>query len=665
MSSLKAEDQVSFAGKATTAADAISQVRNALKHLVGPEGLDIIPASAVTQGRESHLLISSFPQSSKTPHTTFKEADLHALSRVPLSTVRRKLSTALSSLLRAAAARESWEPGRADRLLHVKQDTVVKQRRLRISKMALAESRRLVLTADPFATPATLAFEQLRSVASSTGATTAEDSVESVVSPAQGDKSGLVKRKDRLLTICGEKFLADFTFYDVTAAEINVKVKFRHLADSKSNETGDADVDEDFAELLRKQDFDSLKTAFLKLMALEALSSAVSEEVSLIHALRCFEEDLIDAHHAEKKHWVSDDGCMQNGHGIVKRSALGLSITFMKDHTALLGVEDAIPAREISASRSHPTVRQDILSTSVPSTLQFQFCEAKMVSVHAQYVLLFDSPIIVCLSVAQNLERVGSGNEKDKLATTNGNNGKAVSASKEMFSSRVDVHPEDGTGKKQYWPSLQTLLAPVVFGPHERPEEDGYPRESQGPSLQALSKEVVKKREHWSQQATEFIAAASLPGKQYMQFSHSGIDTVSGLTICRVPLSHPKNVKPIFALIRQQIVFNELFKSCFASPIYPDKSRSGFLRQPVEVVLCDAPSFISLNLYDTVLDDILSVAIAVELGGDINVNLKLLSEKPHACSDAKAAAILRVCRSIPLTLMTVTKLGHKSSAARS
>lgn len=640
--------------KGTTAADAIAQVRTALKELVGPEGLDIVPFPTPAGAGDS----SPVPPEKE---LFFKEADLHALARVPLSSARRKLTAGLDALRAAAAARESWEPGKADRLLRVKHDTVLKHRSMRASKASLAECRRLAVTADPFATPVALAIQRLRAVADETGATTTEDTVESEVPQSHGDAAPPTRRMDKLLTICNTKFLADFHFFDVASSEVKVKVKFRHLT-AEDSEIGDDDVDESFADLIQKQDFDSLKTAFAKLMAQEELSRAVSKDVSLIDAFRCFGDDLLSAQQAEKKEGLSDEVRLCSGHGIIKRSALGLSIEFMKNHTALLGVEDAIPEREISVGRSQLTVREDMLTGAAPSSVHIDFGQTKLVSVKALYVLEFKNPIIVCLSVAQSLERVGRDDDPAK-ATDKSNSDQNLNQM--PFSAPSDSRSDENSSKKQHWPSLQTLLAPAVFASLEQAEFEETGKDGKMDTFRTPSKKVVKKREHWSQHSTEFIATTALPDNMFLEFSHSGSDTVPGLAVHRVPLSHPKCVKPIFSLIRQQVLFNELFKSCFAKPIYPDKARTSFLRQPVEVVLCDAPSFMSLNFYDIDIDDILSVGITVELGGEVNVSLKLSSEQHHPCSDAKASAIMRTSRSIPITLMTVVRLGQEANANRS
>lgn len=628
----------------TTAADAIADVRSALHSLVGPSGLSILPSPSASRS----------PSPSSRNH---KEASLHPLSRVPLAAARRQLSTALDALKGAASARESWvHPEKAERLLHVKRDTVVKTRAIRASKAALVECRRLAATGDPFATPVALAIHRLRAVAVAANAITTEESSETPILPTNGQPA--TTRKDRVLTVCGTKFLADFHFFDLAAETTNVKVKFRHLT-ANDSEIGDDDIDASFAQLIQRQDFDTLKKAFEKLIAQEKLSADVSQHISLIDALRCFEDDLIAAHQAEAAASQLDkklpgEDTSRLGHGIIKRSALGLNIVFMKGHSALLGVEDAIPPREISVSRSHPTLRQD--------TGPFEFAEAKMFSVGAQYVLTFQKPILVCLSVAQNLERVAGAPNHVAAESAMSNALKSSTGDRDVFGQRSDSRSEDDTGKKVCWPSLQKLLAPVVFGGQDGSDGEGNGNVGKEGTTVTPAKEVVKKRVHWSQHSTEFIAAAALTDNYYVEFSHSGSDTIPGLAVHRVPLCHPKNVLPIFGLIRQQLVFNELFQSCFGSPVYTNPTLKPFQPQPVEVVLSDAPSFLQFSMYDNSMDDILSMAVTVEVGGDISVTLTASSDQPHVCSDAKATAILRVSRSIPLTILTIVKLGTSGAS---
>lgn len=592
-------------GPSPTAADAISTIRNTLSHLVSPAGLHLSPPN---------------------------DAHLHSLSPLCLPTARRTLSTALDILLGSAKARETWDSTASvtDRLRRVKADTVVKRRAIQASKTALAECKRLANTQDPFATPVALAVQRLRAVADATGAIT-DESVE---------LDGSMKK--RLLTVCGRKFIADFHFTDVGGNDVNVKVNFRYLT-ADDAEVGDPQVDVSFADYIKRDDFGTLKAAFEKLIKQEKLDALVNG-VSLTDALRFFEEDLLAAHMAELKGGLDEDTRMRIGHGVIKRSALGLCLKFMEGQTAILGIEDATPPRKIAVGRAHPSLLPELQTDGIPV---FEFGDCKMVATNAQYVLTFRKPVHVCLSVAQSLERVVLESEVEtaEVGTTGG----------DRVEQSMDKGNE-GLRQKHYWPSLQKLLAPLVFATPEAGETNGDV---------AAAKEVVKKRDHWSQQSAEYIAAVELPDGHYVQFNHSGSDMIPGIALHRVPLCHPRNVKPIFALVRQQIVFNTLFVSCFAKPIYVEPGLTPIQPQPVEVVLCDAPSFMQFNMFETSLNDILSMAVSIELGGEINVALKTTSDQQHICSDRKATAILRACRSIPLTLLTIVRLAASGTLGRS
>ncbi|CDF35340.1 unnamed protein product [Chondrus crispus] len=603
----------------TTARDAIFDIHRALHSLASSSGLSRLPS----------------PQP-----RYLRQASLHPLSRRPLAAVRRELALSLVALKGAAAARESWESPNPDRLLHVKRDTILKTRVIQASKAALAECRRLAATQDPFATKDELAIHSLRAVAVAANAITSEE----VPDPASATAKPVAKR---ILTVCGAKFLADFHFFDAPNDHVNVKAKFRHLT-ADDAELPDSDIDADFVNLIRNADYDAIKFAFHNLIAKETLSARVSQHISLIDALRGFEDDLISAHHAEVNAPVPstpntlDADPARRGHGIVKRSARGLRITFMKGRHALLGVEDGIANRSIAITRTHPTLT---------SNGRFHFDQPKMATLAAQYVLTFENPVFVCLSVAQTVERLAGVPPPQPPATaTGGSSGRPL----HDRNHRTDGRPEEASDKNTCLPSLQELLAPAVFGERDglNDEEMSNPKK-EGPTP---AREVVKKKTHWSQPSTEFIAAAALPNKQYIEFSHSGSNTVPGLAICRIPLCHPKDVLPVLGLIRQQIVFNELFRSCFGSPLYTNPTLKPFQPQPVEVVLCDAPSFMQFNLYDSVVQEILSMAVTIELGGDISVSLQSSSDKTDACSDAKATAILAVSRSIPLAILTILKI---------
>lgn len=613
---MKPDDMMITDKDNTTASDALQQLNEALKELVGPSGLAILPQR--DQAKEP------------------READLHPLSKVPLARTRRKLFAALDALKKATQARESWEDDKTDRLLKVKQDAFIRSRAVKKSKAALAECRRMAITTDPFAGRATQALQWLRAIAEEMGATLAEEKT-------PGDDG----KQDVQLSIIGSTFLSDFHFIDVMGNVVKVNVKFRYLM-ANNEEAGDPAVDASFAALCESENFEGLRDAFKALFDLETLAKSIGG-VSLVEALRCFEDDLLAAQEFERKSGAADEARMGMGHGIVSRSAQGLSIKFMKGHSAILSVEDAIPSREISIARSQLIMRPDEMDGSLPV---FEYTETGTAKVDAQYVLRFNEPISVFLSVAQSLQRVGGG--EDMARDMRPSMVKASNSGQEMFNSRGEVRIEDNSTKKPCWPSLQKLLAPQVFRATEGKGGDTSVKKD-GETIRA--REVVKERIHWSLQSSEFIAAASLPDGQYLEFSHSGTDVVSGLSVHRVPLCHPRQVKPIFALVRQQIVFNELFRSCFGFPVPVEDGMAGLLSQPVELVIGDSPSFIHFSFYYDAIDDMLAMAVNITLGGEVSVTLKTTNGRSLACSDAKATAILRVCRSIPLTILTISKMG--------
>lgn len=607
--------------ESSTAGDALQRLQDSLKDLVGPLGLSIIPSSDI-------LNSSVMP---------FPESHLHPLSNICLARTRRKISSALEVLKNSALAPQSWEEDQPSRILRVKRDVVIRTRAVRESKAALADCRRLAITADPFASRAALAVQRLRAVAEETGATIMEE-------------GNTVDGNDVILTVCGTKFLADFNFFDVSGSVVQVKVKFRYIT-ANVEEVGDAAVDASFAEYLQKEDFDALRKAFTSLIQLDKLDAAVPG-VSLIDALRCFEDDLLDAQSMERKANLLDHERISRGHGVINRTAQGLKIDFIKGHSAILGLEDAIPSREISIGRSQLISRASHAIN--PAMPLFELTNTKTATVDAQYVLRFHEPISMCLTVAQNLERMQNreGAKKPARPTLM----KASGYGKGVFTSRGDMRNEDSVAGEHSWPSLQELLAPRLFlgqktGSDFHMSQDG----------QALERSIGKENVHWSQDATEYIAAAALPNNQYVQFSHSGSDVVSGLSVHRVPLCHPGDVMPILALVRQQIVFNDLFTSCFGSPIRVASDMISAVRQPVEVVLCDSPSFMQFSLFDDSMDDIVNMAVDIGLSGELSVTLKTSSGRHPSCSDAKVTAILRVCRSIPLTILTLVKMNSASA----
>lgn len=572
--SVKAEDMTSSGSDFRTASDALRDLHETLKGLVSSKGLSILRSDEPVAPRE---------------------AGLHPLSKVPFAQTRRKLNEALDSLKNAAQARETWEDDKTEKLLRVKHDTVARSRAVRASKAALKECRRMALTADPFATRAALALQRLRAVAEETGATI--------------DKT--MEGSNVILLVCGKKFIADFIFSSIEGNDIKVKVKFRYLTENDMEKPDEA-VSKSFAELVEQEEFGSLKIAFRRLMDLEKLSASI-QGVSLIESLRAFEEDLLAAQELEKKEGVTEAQRTSYGHGVISRTALGLRIRFTESQSAILSVEDAIPPVTISVGRSQ-LLMKNMSDGPVP---QMQFSDMQTASVSACYVLHFEKPIVVCLSVAQGLQRVGGSEKAVRPAVV-----KASGAGRELFNREIEE-------RKPGWGSVQKLLGGKIFD------------------------QSTKSKRHWSLAASEFSAAVNV-GDGYIEFLHSGNDMMNGVTVSRVPICNPMNVKPVLAVMKQQLVFNELFTSCFREE---EISGDALMKQPVEVVLQDSPGFMLLSLFDDAIGDIVSMAVEIKLGGDMTVTLKTSDGQAHACSDAKATKLLATCRNVPLTIATIVKMG--------
>lgn len=623
-----------------TAGEALLQLQSTLRNLAGPSGLGIVPDSPEPKQQKTGTSAAT------------RDYDIHKLSAISLSRTRRDVALALDSLKSSTAARESWQQAFAERLIRVRSDTELKLRTTKASKAALTLCRRIALTEDPFATKSVQAVHHLHAIADEAGATTWRD-----------DQTNPAGHPRCELNVSGTRFIADFLFPDLTASSVNVEVSFRFLTDANVERPDDA-IGQSFASLLRDQCFDDLRSAFESLMGLEKLSTMIRAD-SLCDALRAFEDDLLNVQECERKSNMSDDDRMCHGHGQVERTACGLRVTFAPSHHITVGLEYAMRARNISMAQCPLVPRQAVVASSTPPFPIFEFGDCRMATLPAQYVLTLNKRIFVSLSVAQALDRVASGDDGVKAALRVGS-ARGASAC-DLYVGR-ESRSEHGE-RRGYWPSLQCLLAPQVFSSDNSEKGDGQsqPRGQDGNAADNAGDEengkLAIEQSHWSQQASEYVALAALPGDQYVQFSHSGCDMVAALALHRVPVCHPKHVGPVLAVLRQQVTFNKLFRSCFGSPIPMTTSLRPLLRQAVEVVVCDSPSFLQFSFFDAVVNDILSMGVSVDVGGDVNVVLKATSGQPHMCSDCKATLCLRRCLDIPLTIRAIQSFAGRSSAS--
>lgn len=622
MTSISGDDFISEP-RARTATEAIADIRTTLRQLLGSSGFDVLPSSTNSSANQS---------------SNSKEATLHPLSSVCLPQAHRSLKSSVDILRGAINGRESWDDDSSQRFSRIKLDTIGKARAVKLSTSALLECRRLAFTQDPFATCVMLAIHRLRAVAEQAGAMTTEES--------NTNEDG---KTDIELTVCRKKFVADFKFTDVRGQDIQVQVKFR-LLNADDMEVNDPDIAASFKQLICDEHFDDLKKAFVNLVDMEKLDEETTG-ASLIDALRCVEDDLLSIQTVESNLGNEEKNRMTFAHGLISRTALGLEIKFMQGYSALLGIEASTTPRNIALDRSSPTPENTVPDGTFPN---FQFkASTNSTAVPTQYVLKFNQPVIMSLPVAQSLARIGGASISTKPANRKQSGISPTNTYREIRSSRSDLRGDDAADTPQGWPSLQRLLAPLVFDHSNRHDSESAAK----PDDRTYNvKPTVKQLSHWSQESTEFISALALPENHFLEFSHSESEVIPSVIIQRVSFCHPHEVKPILGIVRQQVVFNELFKSCFEQPITVTSSLTPMQSQPIEVVVCDAPAFMQFSLYNQTIEDMLSMGVSINVGGEIMVTLKTSEMRYQGCTDAKATAILRVCRSIPLTIFTIAKM---------
>lgn len=140
-------------------------------------------------------------------------------------------------------------------------------------------------------------------------------------------------------------------------------------------------------------------------------------------------------------------------------------------------------------------------------------------------------------------------------------------------------------------------------------------------------------------------------------YVHSG-PLVGGIMVARIPFTHPQQLLQILQLVRQQVIFNELVRSCFnpSHALSPNPHPSDPSKFLVEIVT-EPPHTICATFLHPVTQNLICTEIKCGLGGTIDA--KLHSHKPlntsvppdaPPCSATFATKILNACHSIPLAL---------------
>jgi Mediator of RNA polymerase II transcription subunit 1 len=452
-----------------------------------------------------------------------------------------------------------------------------------------------------------------------------------------------------LLTVCASAFLADFQFY-----EADLTVHFRHL--SGSVELHDKDVDVHFAALVRTEDYASLLLAFANLVALEELDAHVRPSLpSLKSALRAFEDDLLVMHASECASFPGTDNTLvrDSGHGLMRRSAHGLRISFSATARAVISVEHAHPARWITVGSVGPV---PAVTAQFPTVLPLSFIYTlnppQVATVAAQYVLLLERPIVASTAFATNLFRLTRTSEAIFASPQPSAEPETpVQACPAVLGSLTDPTTTTGKSTGGTVHTMEGLLVPEVFGPEQQ---------RHGQQARCDSAKSKFYESNALSGGTEIVTRAAVLADKHLRFSFSRVDCSSGVQIHRVPLAHPQDLARVLKLLRQHLVFNALFTSCFGGAASVPQTSKAELDQPVEVVVCDAPGFIHFAVYDPAEDTVLGVAVNIGLNGCIDARIRGPCGTTHNCSNAKASALFAATLSAPLALHAIRTVAQSA-----
>lgn len=575
----------------------------------------------------------------------------HTLSPAPVAVAKAKLVSTVKAVRDANTARTAWGDD-AERVARVKTDAAQRVATLNDVKSTITKCRDMARLADPFAHWHELVLQRVKAAAVAAGAQADEGLP--VEMSAGRDDPGAGESPGPLLTVCGSTFLSDFQFYTS-----DLTVDFRHL--SGSEEIRDKDVDTDFRNMVRNDDFGGLRRAFERLMEQERLDITLKPSVSMKECLRVLEDDLLSIQAAElaSHHEFSTDTITNRGHGSMRRTACGLRVEFAPGRAAFLEIEHAVGTQTIAAASLSPSVSPDAVAGALP--LKFAFAEpTRTTETPAHFVLRLEEPLVMSVALALELEAIHGATVAATAmytsappdALSNLENGVALSSQSTSASVAATVRSVAAGHAPEYTVSaeLEVLLATAAF----------LDAASQPGSTEQRAPNPVSA---WTAE-DEIVVTTALPGKKFVRFSYNRADCHPGVLVYRVPFLHPKDVPEILQMFRRQLVFNQLFASCFCSARPVDDDAKPELDQPVEVVVCEPPELIHLGAFDPTTDSALNVAVNVDRDGQVSVRIRPSQGRNHPCSDEKATALLKACNSIPLLIEAVRAVAQHERESR-
>mmetsp|Transcript_2617 Transcript_2617/g.4674 ORF Transcript_2617/g.4674 Transcript_2617/m.4674 type:complete len:587 (-) Transcript_2617:1279-3039(-) len=526
---------------------------------------------------------------------------LHPLSQVCLAEAKRQFRDAAVML---TSGIEVWDSlNGAQELIRAREDVLRKKKRLEDSRGALDACMAMASQRDPLSSDLDRMMQRLRVTARSAGAECFEEK----------QLDGNV-----LLAIYGRTFIVDF-HYPMDGRK-EPRAVFRYVQEGGA-ETHDTAVNAHCLDLIREGQVDVLGKEIEAMMAMEKLDARLPQGTLL--ALRGFEDNLVKLRQIEA--CIPSHGPLDRflkGHGFVTRTLGGLELQYFLDapsqlglskgliplssissidmdhslpskcnpYRAIIGIEEAYTVKPVMTGFLHPSVVSEDASGPLP--VRFEFHRPTTLNLPMDYVMKLCPALHVSRAIAYQL-RSKSVREQPLMSNRNG-----VKTT-----------------------SMQALLAPDVF------------------------KNVDVKR-------SEFFSKTLMSkGNSVFRFTHGSDDLVEGMTVHRVPVTHPRDVHQVLQLLRQQIVFNDIFSSCFVSKNPDDELLDTVEPIPVEVVVCSPPEFISVCVLEPSSGEDWNLAVLIQLNGMVGCRVHWAGGSNRAIvPDITASRLMQSSRNIPEVL---------------
>jgi len=132
-----------------------------------------------------------------------------------------------------------------------------------------------------------------------------------------------------------------------------------------------------------------------------------------------------------------------------------------------------------------------------------------------------------------------------------------------------------------------------------------------------------------------------------------------GLIVEQLPCTDHMKLITVLQILRQQVIFNELFSSCFNStfPIVQVTDKGEIISFEVT---SEAPSSINITCIHPKTGNLLCLEVIISPEGDLKCIMHTVPDDPILCSNSYLTKIVSACHSIPMLLyyMLSPKLKH-------